>query len=258
MDYNELQNGFFKVGSDIKEQQKRKDELEGGNEKMILGDKGLGRLSSQRLAETLLVETSSSSEKELLNLVTVQWAKFAKDLMEDAPELQINKLTPQSYTRLWFTGAVSFSKFIDDRGSLQKSLFEQEGPPKIFLQEKLQSSVSFLYSPFEENEDDFKINFFLNDLPVQSSFQNDSIKVAETVHSFSISRQDGKCYIELELLLKPWYIEMIHLRLLGKNLFKERQRDALFYQSLLEKYKDRLGSNLSKKVKLDDYLAAKQ
>ncbi|MBS1519878.1 MAG: ATP-binding protein [Bacteroidetes bacterium] len=258
MDYNELQNGFFKVGSDLKEQQKRKDENDGSTEKMILGDKGLGRLSSQRLAATLLVETSSKGEKDLLNLVTVNWSKFAKDLDEDAPELRIKKLTSLPYTRLWFTGGVNFSKFIDDRRPEQISMFEEPGEPEIYLQEKLQSSVSFLYSPFEQEEDDFKINFFLNGLHVQSSFHNDSIKVAETIHSFSLNRKGGKSYLELELQLKPWYVEMIHLRLLGKNLFKERQRDAAFYESLLEKYQDRLQSNLSRKMKLEDYLESKQ
>lgn len=258
MDYQQLQEGFFKVGSDLKEQQKKQEERDGNAEKMTLGDKGLGRLSSQRLAATLLVETSSAAEQDDLNLVAVQWDKFSTNLEEDAPELKVAKITSQPYTRLWFTGGVTFEKFIDDRRPVQQNLFGEEEEPQIYLQEKLQSSVSFLYSPFEENEEDFQINFFLNALPVQSSFHNDSIKVAETIHSFSLTKQgDGKSFISLELLLKPWYVEMIHLRLLGKNLFMERRRDAAYYASILEKHKERLQSNLSRKIKLEDYMTDK-
>ncbi|MFD2601766.1 ATP-binding protein [Flavobacterium suzhouense] len=256
MDEKRLLEGFFTVGSDLKEKLKRAESDAGKKEKITLGDKGLGRLSSQRLASILIVETCTKEDSEV-NYVEIEWAKFSKDLEEDAPVLHFKKKEDVSYTRLWFVGSVDFSTFIEDKRSLQKSLFEDDGDGGIHLQEKLQSSVSFLYSPFEKLEEDFEIKFYLNDLEIQSSFNNESINIAETIHRFKISKERNQSVVNLELEIKPWYVELIHLRILGKNLFTERKRDTHYYLSLIEKHKVRLDNSLKKRVLLIDYLRSK-
>ena len=256
MDKQRLQDGFFTVGADLKRKMKKAAELAGSSEKMTLGDKGLGRLSSQRLASTLIIETTDVREKTI-NYVEIEWSRFFDTLEMEAPEKEFIKNEESSYTRLWFKGAVDFSDFFEDRRPKQTNLFGDDLKDEIYLREKLQSSVSFLYSPFFENQKDFEIKFYWNKNEVKSSFFNDSVNIAETIHSFSLSNKANPT-INLQLELRPWYVEMIHLRLLGKNLFTERRKSPEFYNSLLEKYQVRLDSNLKKTCKLTDYLKDKK
>ncbi len=256
MDKYRLEKGFFTVGSRLKEQMKKTAESAGNKEKITLGDKGLGRLSSQRLASTLIVETSDSKEK-LIHTVEIKWADFFNDIDREAPEKDYIKEKELAYTRLWFIGDVNFSGFIDDRRVKQPTFFEEVNDDEIYLHEKLQSSVSFLYSPFDEAQDDFLIEFYWNNKRVKSSFHNKSINIAETIHSFNLTNKANPI-LNLKLTLRPWYIEMIHLRLLGKTLFTERRESAEFYNSLLDKYKQRLSTNLEKEYSLENYLSEKK
>jgi signal transduction histidine kinase len=255
MDKDRLDKGFFTVGSTLKEQMKKTAERAGSKEKITLGDKGLGRLSSQRLASTMIVETSDIKEK-YIHFVEIKWSEFFNDLQREAPEKDFLKDNDISYTRLWFAGDVDFSNFIDDRRTKQPAFFEEETDDEIFLQEKLQSSVSFLYSPFDEAQEDFQIEFYWNNKKIRSAFHNDSINIAETIHSFKLSNKTNPT-LNLQLTLRPWYVEMIHLRVLGKNLFTERRQSPEFYSSLLDKYKDRLDANLIKEYSLEKYLKEK-
>ena len=259
MDKARLREGFFTIGSDLKQKLKEAEAKAGRRVEMTLGDKGLGRLSSQRLAQTLIVETSSQEEKHI-NLVEIKWADFARNSNAEAPEHEVPKIVDQSYTRLWFAGEVDFSKFIDDKREKQESLFEkiaeskENKENKLYLKEKLQSSVSFLYSPFESSKENFDVSFYWNNEKINTSFHNDSKNIAETIHKFRLSNEKTLPVLNLELLLQPWYVEMIHLRLLGKDLFMQRRESPSFYAALLEKHKERLDSSLVKKYKFEDYL----
>lgn len=237
-----LKDGFFTVGSDIKKKLKENKERSVQNDKIILGDKGLGRLASQRLAPILIVETmSNNSDEEKIHFVEINWKNFFNDLEKEAPETEFDKISNQSYTRLWFINVQGFDRFIDDN----------EG--EIILQEGLQSSVSFLYSPFEKVDRQFNIKFYLNGEKVESSFNKESFQIAHTIHRFGLLEKDNKNILSIELELKPWYIELLHLRVLGKNSFQRGRRSTEFYSSLLKKHKNRIDRNLKKEYFLDDF-----
>ena len=257
MDKKRLKEGFFTVGSELKKKLKLVAEDAGNTEKITLGDKGLGRLASQRLASTLVVETSDKKDKKI-NVVEIEWAEFFTSLEKEAPEKSFPKEKEYSYTRLWFIGNVDFSKFIDDkREKKQPPLFEDSKETGIHLQEELQSSVSFLYSPFDKNQENFNVKFSWNDKEIASSFNSETINIAETIHSFHLFNNANPT-LKLQLKLRPWYVEMIHMRLLGKSLFLEERRTPEFYDSLLNKYDERLKVTLVKEYTLEGYLNSRE
>lgn len=256
MNKKTLKEGFFTVGSDLKRNLKEAEAKINRTDKITLGDKGLGRLASQRLGPVLIVETSGNNTNEKkINYVEIEWANFFNDLDRDAPEAEFNRISSQSYTRLWFIETQGFDRFIDDRRSKQFKIFSEEtNEDEIVLQEGLQSSVSFLYSPFEKIEEPFKVSFYLNDKKIRSSFQNGSINIAQTVHSFKLIEENNKNLLKIELELKPWYLELLHLRVLGKNMFQKGRKSSEVYTAILEKHQERINRNLTKVVAFDDFM----
>ncbi|WP_448635199.1 ATP-binding protein [Pedobacter panaciterrae] len=82
MSLEDLKNGFFEIGTDTKAREK---ETKSEDDEIILGDKGIGRLSAQRLSQILYVETTSAEDGSV-NVVKIDWEKFINSLDEEAPE----------------------------------------------------------------------------------------------------------------------------------------------------------------------------
>jgi len=151
MSLETLRDGFFEIGSDLKAKAKIN---QSEDDEIILGDKGIGRLSAQRLSQILFVETKSAQD-ETINVVKIDWNKFITSQNEDAPEILIPKKDGSSYTRLWFfsteTHPINFEKYFEYRKNTQVDLFENkielEGG-SYYVKDDLQSALSFLYSPF--------------------------------------------------------------------------------------------------------------
>jgi signal transduction histidine kinase len=262
MTTSELEKGFFTVGTNIKEREKEEQLKKDLKDKIILGDKGLGRLAAQRLGNILIVETTSLKDKAI-HFTFIEWDKFFKDKNEDAPVVELNKVNKGSYTRLWFIDNVSFDNFIEPKNHGQLTIeFDGEfiKAADYDLKDKLYSTISFLSSPFEELEDNFSIKFFINNERIDSKFHNESIKIAQTIHSFKVKKERNKTILHLNLELQPWYLELIHLRLIGsKPLFEKYKRSHSYYSKLLKKNKDRFEQkNLTKSVDLKKYLLDKK
>ncbi|MBZ6489630.1 ATP-binding protein [Bacillus subtilis subsp. subtilis] len=60
MTYEDLEKGFFTIGTDIKKKQKAQKNF---NKRLPLGEKGIGRLASQRLSKVLFIETTNLQSK---------------------------------------------------------------------------------------------------------------------------------------------------------------------------------------------------
>jgi len=86
MDLKELKKVYLRIGTPVRLLERRSD-----TNKVILGEKGIGRLSVMRLGHKLLVETTRTGDKRL-NLLRIDWRDFDRDLdqmLEDvhvAPE----------------------------------------------------------------------------------------------------------------------------------------------------------------------------
>lgn len=266
MDYETLKKGFFEIGSTLKRVQKN-DQKE-DDDTIILGDKGIGRLASQRIAPTIIVETYDSGKDEI-NIVIVEWSKFfSGNNSYDAPEFKIKNQNLKSYTRLWLLGdvkqTIDFSNFFEIKDLHEsEDIFGNVGK-KIgqltSIKDDLNSALSFLYSPFEKKNSVVALKIKANSQEAKLDFNQDALKVAETKHSFDtviLYDQDGianDIRFNLKMEIKPWFIERIHQNLIGDILFRSYKLESTGYQNLLDKYIDHYKKNLTESFLLSEIM----
>lgn len=199
MDLDDINNGFLTVGSTIK--QDLKEEQKKGTyskERMILGEKGLGRLATQRLSSVLHIETVSKITKKG-TYFKLDWSDLIKG-KKNITNKSFN--AKKSYTRLWLNGNGKTFEHLIDISKLPKNVlfYEQEDLKTLKLHEKLQATISFLYSPFEKEDikqtDNFTISVYYNEHPIDSEFHSESIQIAETVHSFNLKESNKELVFE--------------------------------------------------------------
>ncbi|WP_160118416.1 ATP-binding protein [Bacillus sp. V59.32b] len=250
MSRQDLENGFFTIGTDIKK--KRKEAKLVDNQRLPLGEKGIGRLAAQRLSKLLILETTNLSSN-VTHVVCINWDNFMnQNLSLDKIDMDYFEYPKQAkkYTRLWLVDLnIQFNDFVRDLRSTQLNIFEedeeQDTSELLTLKENLLSSLSFLLSPFDNAVEDFDIEIFLNEDKVHVSFKNEAIKVSESEHSFTLNNVNGGLQLNLSLKLNPWYIERIHQGLVGKDLFNDWRKTPLEYKELLEKYQEKYNKSLN-------------
>lgn len=251
MGIEELREGFFTIGTDIK--RKQKEELKVNlnlEERFPLGEKGIGRLATQRLSKILLIETTSKTS-DFTYLVTVDWREFIKNskkLEEIAIEEKKFSKSCEFYTRLWFIDLnIDFHSFIIDKRNAQQELFDsqEEDRPIILLREEFQSALSFLISPFDRQLNDFNIDIWYDNIQIKAAFDNQVVKIAENEYSFKLQMVENELELQADMQIKPWYIERIHRQLVGKELFNDWKKTPKFYSSLINKYQVRFENTMS-------------
>jgi signal transduction histidine kinase len=256
-----LENGFFEIGSDLKAQEKNN---QSKSDQIILGDKGIGRLSAQRLSQILFVETTSAGDKQI-NVVKIDWNKSISSPDENAPEFNFPKSNVVSYTRLWFIASeqqkINFYNFFQYRKNIQIDFFENtkeiEGGA-YYVKPDLQSALSFLYSPFEDEKSVLDLKIFFGSKPVTLDFNYDTLKIAESIHSFDtdiIKNEKGESIdllISMKMEVRPWFIERIHQVELGKVLYQSRKLSHIGYSELLNKYIGKYRVSLQEKILLSE------
>lgn len=269
MSYDVLKRGFFEVGSTIKKEQKLNQTVE--DEDVILGDKGIGRLSAQRLSPILLVETFSNEkdnkDTKNINVVQIEWSKFIDDSSFNAPEWLLDTEHDSSYTRLWFIGTndnpiIFDNKYFEKDEVMQIDIFGNHTniPTGLKVTDELQSALSFFYSPFEKSKSILDLKIKYNSESVIVKFHYDTLKIAESVHSFKsevIYDKEGKAIdllIVMKMELRPWFLERIHQSLVGKILFDDWQQGHIGYKKIFNKYKDRFEKSLTESIFLSELL----
>jgi len=176
MTYDILKTGFFEVGTKLKKDEKVLEEE--GDDSIILGDKGIGRLAAQRIAPVLIVETAVANSNEI-NVILVTWKDYVniKDFdapewkIFDAPEWKITQQVSNPYTRLWLLGnseqPVLVEKYYQEQEDFEiEDLFGNPGRSlgvSLYAKSELQSALSFLYSPFEAKKSAINLNLSTDD-----------------------------------------------------------------------------------------------
>lgn len=261
MNYETLQKGFFDVGSDYKINKKKES---ANNSEILFGDKGIGRLSAQRLSPILFVETTSNknneNEKEKnIYLIKIIWDKFIKNNNEDAPEYIIEKKKDVTYTRLWLIdnkdNPTNFNKhFTEDTKCEQDDFGKPIGEPfkYIKLKEELQSALNFLYMPFDSDKSAVDLKLFFNKDNIHYDFHSTNIEIAESIHSFSFNENENDFSLNLDMDIKPWFLERIHNKLVGNKLFHDYKQNHKYYKDIYLKYKNRFSSTLKISYSMDD------
>lgn len=263
MDELRLRKGFFEIGSDIKKS--IHDNIQTRDSDIILGNKGIGRLSAQRLSPILFVETTTESCDEI-KLIRIDWQKLESDSLAEAKEWIIPKTNRISYTRLWLTGLPSnpldFSKFFRRVEEQSKDLFgSRYGPKKTYykIEEDILSKLNFLYSPFEIETNPICLKIKYNSENICTDFNKDNLKIAESLHKFKIGTNNkGELVLSIELDIKPWFIQRIHYNEVGDSLFQDFKKESTYYSNLLIEYKEqRYNVSLRDEIRIDSYLRKK-
>lgn len=253
MDLETIEKGFFIVGTTIKKDEKREKQ-----DKILLGDKGIGRLSAQRISPILILESTSKNDNSI-NVMTIQWNDFIESTEAETIDAIIPKNNNISYTRLWLIGTeentIQFNNYFEETIISGHDLFGNPillKKPELLLKDDLQHALSFLFSPFEDRKAIININFRYNSKGINVNFHSDTLKIAETVHSFDFSMGDNTLKLKFNLKITPWFLQRIHRKLLGKKFYQDWEKDATFYGELLKKYKKHFEVSLSREYTLED------
>ncbi len=234
-----LDNGFLRIATDIKT-----------TEEKTLGEKGIGRLATQRLGAALLVETSATQEDHT-SYIFIDWNDVIKGV-EEVPNLE-GPATPH-HTRL-IVFDVNLEDYIDNAMQLEQLSFDSAIFP-VQINRELKAALNFLVSPFAEPEDTAtlpQIRFYFNDCEINIAFPYDTLSLSESIHSFRFeSTQDG--ILNYGLNIKPWYIERVHRALVKADAFKRLKKPHQFYQDMLERNFARIENALTATVTKEELM----
>lgn len=261
MSYETLQNGFFEVGGTLKKEEKQKASDEA---QIILGEKGIGRLAAQRISSEMIVETAVKDSSHI-NFVKVKWEDFINSSSAEAPEYTCSTINKKSYTRLWLLGTqqspIDFDKFFERRESFQIDMFGNPGKSlgsALYVKNDLYTALSFLYSPFEEKKSLLDLKLYSDGEIIKNDFDYKIINIAESIHTMTteiIRDESGKVIdllLDLQMQIRPWFVERIHHGELGRVLYQDWKRPHSYYSAIINKYKNHFKKTLTEKILLSD------
>lgn len=231
MNEKQLNKGFLEVGTDIK--LKEKD--------ATLGEKGIGRLATQRLGECLLIETASRDES-FATITFIDWKRIgnAKDDGK-VPSIKIKKVADE-YTRLWIFD-INMNDFIEMPEQLA---FELGHELKIPVNRELKSAINFLISPFELSKKNV-ISMYYGNKKLGVDFNVEMLQFSESKHNFEVLMNEKReIILHYSLDLEPWYLERMHRAIVKPEAFKRLRKPHKFYAELLESNKDKIDNVLVK------------
>lgn len=225
-----LDNGFLKIATDIK-----------SSEEGTLGEKGIGRLATQRLGTALLVETSSEEERHT-SYVFIDWNEVINGA-EEVPSFEAPN-TP-CHTRL-FIFNVNLEDYIDNAMQFEQLSLDTSVLP-VQINRELKSALNFLITPFSNSQNTLlipQIAFYFDNREVDITFPYDTLTLAESIHSFRFeSTSDGVLSYGLDI--KPWFIERVHRALVKADAFNRLKKPHSFYRDMLDRNSTRIENALN-------------
>ncbi|MBO0451334.1 ATP-binding protein [Candidatus Enterococcus murrayae] len=230
MDNYTLENGFLEIGTDIKLNDYAND---------TLGEKGIGRLATQRLGCSLLVETTAKSER-IGSAVFIDWENIvaSNNIGENkyfVPYRQFEKRA-EHYTRLWIFG-IRISDFLEVPEQMSLGLVDIDIP----VISELRSAISFLISPYEKNEQKSEVKISYNGADLDISFPTEMLYLAESEHYFKLTKNDeNELNLECGINLRPWFLERMHRVIAKAEPFKRLRKSHSYYKELLEENQERI------------------
>lgn len=231
MNENQLNKGFLEVGTDIKLKE----------EDAMLGEKGIGRLATQRLGTCLLIETASLDES-FATLTFIDWKKIGHTEEEGkVPSIKIKKVADE-YTRLWIFN-INIHDFIEIPEQLAFELGQELKTP---VNRELKSAINFLLSPFETSKKN-GISMYYGNKNLDVDFNVEMLQFSESKYNFELlinEKREIVLYYSLDL--EPWYLERVHRAMVKPEAFKRLRKTHKFYATLLENNQDKIHNVLVK------------
>lgn len=239
MNEMQLDRGFLEVGTDIKLKE----------HEITLGEKGIGRLATQRLGSGLLIETASRTEMQG-TITYIDWMQIGKTMnTKSVPSLRVGKVA-DSYTRLWIFN-INIQDFFEIPQQIVLDLGQEMQVP---INRELKSAINFLISPFEKYKKN-TISVFSAQKKLDVDFNEDMLLLSESIHSFEIYKEnDDGLMLKYSLELKPWFLERVHRAMVKPEAFKRLRKPHSFYAELLEENRERIRAVLSKTMSESELL----
>lgn len=224
-----IDDGFLRIATKIKT-----------NDSDALGQKGIGRLATQRLGAALLVETSSSNENHT-SYVYIDWNAIINGT-EEVPSFET--AATSHHTRLWIFG-INLEDYIDNAIQFQQMSLDgiDDVMTPVQINRELRSALNFLISPFEVHDNAPNINFYFDNHRVDISFPQDTLKLAESVHQFCFC-QNNNDVLSYGLTIQPWFIERVHRALVKAETFNRLKKNHAYYADLLQRNTPRIDNVL--------------
>lgn len=230
---NVLDEGFLKVATDIKTA-----------EEGTLGEKGIGRLATQRLGTALLVETFSVEENHT-SYVFIDWDAVINGT-EEVPSFE--GPATSHHTRLIIFN-VNLEDYIDNAMQFEQ-LSLDTAVSQVQINRELKSALNFLITPFVNPHDALSIpqvRFYFDNHEVDITFPYDTLTLAESIHSFRFEPTEGGV-LSYGLDIKPWFIERVHRALVKADAFNRLKKPHGFYRDMLERNSARIENALKATV----------
>lgn len=238
MNESQLSHGFLEIGTSIK----------ADSTEAYLGEKGIGRLATQRLGKVLLVETASADDRQA-SLTLIDWDSFREGSKYNVPSLYVEKKA-NHYTRLWILKA-NEQDYLDIPAQKQLYFDSATVPP---IERDLRSAINFLISPFSDNKR-INIEMYYENMRLQLAFDKPVLQLAESIHSFHVEKdKSGFVGLEYGLELRPWFVERVHLALVKSEAFKRLKKNHSFYDSFLETNRDRIRNVLCRRLNQEELI----
>lgn len=236
-----LDDGFLTVGTDIK-----------AFDESVLGEKGIGRLATQRLGSALLVETCPVNGDHT-SYVFLDWNAVINGSMT-VPSTVRSATT--KHTRLWIFD-INLGDYIDNAEQYEQISLLEDTYVEPIVSRELRSALNFLVMPFDSMDEAIRgvskdtlntqqekqpipvITVWLDDKALDISFPTKYAALSESKHSFSFNTSQG-ISLRYGLQIEPWFAERVHLAIVKADAFKHLKRPHDYYRGLLEKNKSRL------------------
>lgn len=231
MNEKQLNKGFLEVGTDIKLNE----------EETMLGEKGIGRLATQRLGTCLLIETASLDEP-FATMTFIDWNKIGSvEESGKVPSIKIKKVADE-YTRLWIFN-INIHDFVEIPEQLAFELGQEIKTP---INRELKSAINFLISPFETSKKNV-ISMYYGNKKLDVDFNVEMLQFSESMHNFELLiNEKREMVLRYSLNLEPWYLERVHRAMVKPEAFKRLRKTHKFYANLLEDNQDKISNVLVK------------
>lgn len=239
MNEKQLDRGFLEVGTDIKLKE----------DDATLGEKGIGRLATQRLGKCLLIETASRDET-FATITFIDWKKIGyTEEGRKVPSIKIRKVA-EEYTRLWIFD-INIQDFIEIPEQLAFELGQEMKTP---VNRDLKSAINFLISPFEASKRNV-ISMYYGNKILDVDFDVEMLQFSESKHIFKLlTNENNEIVLHYSLNLEPWYLERVHRAMVKPEAFKRLKRPHQFYSELLEANRARISNVLIKSISEEELL----
>ncbi len=191
MNLHTIVNGWLTISNSPKKKMKKENLTTSKFNRIPLGEKGLGRLSVQKLGSKVTLVTK---EKEdcFETEITIPWAEFQKNTTLDKINIDCKQkevINNKSYTNIIITGLINPAFWTSEE-----------------VKKDLEKTINHIISPFRFHDNTFTISATIDDFKVDinNSIFNDILKTARSKYVFKITKThvELKCKYKIDFFKK--------------------------------------------------------